>query len=417
MSCQGALSPIPLGCQVSSPFSPCYQSSSEYTIEENPVCDILPKNVLNSLPTLMANLPLTLLFIVTLPTRFFLCLIYNFYQFIVKGGITRLINGLVADAINPVACFADGVAEGNSADFFAFQLPSFSPPNLSNESVVPGVCSSNPFIQAICDITYGIGYILGIISSLINQLTDAIIVLICVLFNLTIEFGVCLGPIHFVTCISASNVFNALGLKINCALNCYCAIGKPPILKISNCPYSVCSNELCCNNGQSVNTVTVTCPTESYYSSDGAPCVRYYTSENNGCVGHSVCCPSLTYSSDGQICVETFTPTPNGCVFQSYACSSDLYYANNGVPCQGSTCCPPSFYVPERGVECVTVYEPSDGQCVPVNTQCYPNEQIVNNAPCNGTTCCPAVNSNNNLVIYNAQPGKCVPVATLQNST
>ncbi|MEM0257126.1 MAG: hypothetical protein QXV58_14445, partial [Saccharolobus sp.] len=79
MSCQGALSPIPLGCQTSSPFSPCYQSSSEYTIEENPVCDILPKNVLNSLPTLMANLPLTLLFIVTLPTRFFLCLIYNFY--------------------------------------------------------------------------------------------------------------------------------------------------------------------------------------------------------------------------------------------------------------------------------------------------------------------------------------------------
>lgn len=417
MSCQGAIPPVPLLCRYTSPFSPCSPNSSEYVIEENPVCDILPNGVLNSLPSLMANLPLTLLFIATLPTRFFLCLIYNFYQFTVKGGISRFINGLIADYVNTLACFGKGIMDGTIPHFVGFLKLAFYPPNLSSETVFPGYCSGNPIFQGICDLLYAVGYLIGVISTFINFLTDGIMILLCILFNMTIEVGICIGKIQFVKCISLGKILNPFGIPINCLLNCYCLVPNPPTLNLSTCPGSECSATLCCSDGQSINNVITTCPQSSNYEDNGTPCLLYYTSESGACYGNTVCCPPVTYNSDGQTCVETFQPTPQGCVFQSYVCSSDLYYANNGVPCQGSTCCPPSFYVQERGVECVTVYEPSDGQCVPVNTQCYPNEQIVNNVPCNGTTCCPSVNSNNNLVIYNAQPGRCVPVATLQNST
>lgn len=415
MSCQGAISPIPLGCQTSSPFTNCSQSSSEYVIEENPVCDILPPNVLNSLPTLMANLPLTLLFIVTLPTRFFLCLIYNFYQFVVKGGATRLVNGIIADILNPVACFAQGVANGNTADLFAFSLGSFSPPDLSTQSVVPNTCSSNGILQGLCDLVYGIGYVLGFISTLINSLVDAFIVLICVLFNLTIEFGVCFGPVNFVICISASNVFNALGLKVNCALNCYCAIKNPPILKISNCPYSVCGKELCCSEYHDVSTTKVTCPSPSEYQDNGTPCVLYFNQQGNTCKSNSVCCPPTVYNQNGQTCITTYRPTPEGCQFNSNVCSSSLYYVSDGVPCQSGTCCPPTITYPTSSEQCVTVYVPSDGQCVPVSTECYQDENIQGNAPCNGNLCCPATYSDNDVVVNQAVPGQCVPITTLQN--
>lgn len=218
------------------------------------LCDLLPPGVTNSIYDFLANLPVILLFVASVPARFIYCIVYNFllnFDQFVLGIEYSIINPILDFFTAPLVYLAIGLADGENNT-------SFSPPYLVGiltDACLPGFVSG--IYQAIGDIFYTIGYGIGFILGLFIDLYDIILYTLCFITTLSLSFGFCIavsidslvsfgGGIRFTIA-----PFSFLALLLQNYINCGCVLGQYPSLNAVFCLDfgGSCPNECECGLG------------------------------------------------------------------------------------------------------------------------------------------------------------------------
>ncbi|ABP73435.1 hypothetical protein [Acidianus bottle-shaped virus] len=258
------------------------------------LCDLLPPGVTDSIYDFLANLPIILLFVASVPARFIYCIVYNFLlnfdQFIL-GIEYSIINPILDFFTAPLVYLAVGLTDGenNSA---------FSPPYLIGvltDACLPGIVSG--IYQAIGDIFYTIGYGIGFILGLFIDLYDIILYSICTLVTFGLTFGLCLsydivgifkgaGGLKFTI-----YPFSFLAGLLQNYINCGCVLGSYPTAYIILCLNFGGSCPSCCPCGVGFTPPACpaipngTPPSPVNLSVTGQGCVSEYPHSENGSGG------------------------------------------------------------------------------------------------------------------------------------
>lgn len=216
------------------------------------LCNLLPPGVTNSIIDFLANLPVILLFVASVPARFIYCIVYNFLlnfdQFILSIEYS-IINPIIDFLTAPLVYLAIGLSDGeNNA--------SFSPPYLVGiltDACMPSIVKD--IYQGIGDIFYTIGYGLGFILGLFIDLYDIILYSICSLVTFSFAFGFCIA-FDFIDIVKGQGgielviyPFSFLAGFIQNFINCGCVLGSYPSAHIILCLTFGASCPSCCPCG------------------------------------------------------------------------------------------------------------------------------------------------------------------------
>ncbi|ALG96864.1 hypothetical protein [Acidianus bottle-shaped virus 3 strain ABV3] len=249
--CTKGIQPL---CKPVVPYTPptlqCPSETIEFT--PNPFCDLLPPDVFDSLPDFLINLPIVLLFIVSMPARFLYCFAYNllfYFDELVQIFLTYFYLPLLDFATAPFLYFTVG---------FTYGINNVIPPPLPGLwGYVQNACVTGIFatIYRIWGgLWYYLGYANGFLSGLLIDLVDFILYGLCYIAYLTINLGFCIA-INFVLGSFSGGIevsiqpFSLLQYFLCNIVNCGCVLGSPPQVDAVFCIsiFEPCPS--CCNCG------------------------------------------------------------------------------------------------------------------------------------------------------------------------
>ncbi len=414
----GHLNPIPRGCPVADIMQPEQCPALISVTTTNPYCDIeLP--ITNPIEFLV-NLPVILLWTVSIPARFMYCMLYTLTLSL--GDLATLfiilINMFIDLFLNPVFSAMQGFLEGFNGDGYdpsqVINAVALNPSCLYTIPLLGG------FYNAIDQFFYTLGYIIGFFFGLLVDLYDTLLLILCYIaylgFRICVAVGIsglCLTG--YTPCVYP---FAFLQPIVSAFINCGCVLNVSPCITFGvqlgcNCP--PCYQQ-CCPSTTNVSKSNYTSPTPSSETTTNTNTNNFYnqtqsetqqfqseinpseTSELYSCYYNCYQeCTSSPSQNCSQTCSETCATTcSQQCSYNcSQQCSQQCTYnvPNNCVPnaegyeyCTNlisllSSCyqnCCTSECIPECTSEC---YQNCTQQCY---QQCYqtctssPNESCRN---------------------------------------
>lgn len=214
----------------------------------SPLCYLLP--TIKSITDFFINLPVLLLFVVSMPARFLYCMAYTFlanadqfYELLTFYLLYPFIDFVTA----PFIYFALGFTDGFHQHFtLPNQLYGFL-----NACFISSILKE--IYEIFGEVFYVLGYAIGFFSSFFITLYNFIIDSFCLVAYLTIELGLSycinLGITQISNCYTISfQPFGFLQGLVCKFLNCQCALGQCPTLSLVlplsiNCQAPQCGSE------------------------------------------------------------------------------------------------------------------------------------------------------------------------------
>lgn len=234
--------------QITCPLTTQYRTSK--------LCNLLPPGVTDSLIDFLANLPIILLFVASIPARVIYCIVYNFlinYDSILKAFQYSIINVSLDFMSNPLVYLAIGLADGeNNAPYSVPYLV-----GILDHACMPSILQT--IYQDIGSIFYFIGYALGFVLGLFIDLYDVILYSICSLVTFSIQLGFCISYDVFWVFSGSGGVlitiypFSFLAGFIQNLINCGCVLGSYPSAYAVACGHFGGSCPSCCPCGVGFN--------------------------------------------------------------------------------------------------------------------------------------------------------------------
>lgn len=325
--CTSGIQPI---CKPVAPFTPpeieCPMLTSQ--LKQNPLCDLLPPCLLDNILDFLINLPIIILFVVSVPARFLYCLAYNFLfnlDVIITDFFTYFVYPIIDFLTAPILYFSIG---------FSYGVDNELPPAPGLWGYITNACITGIFASIytiINSIFYYLGYGIGFLIGIIIDIIDILLYLLCYLAYFTFELGFCfdLNAVIF-------NFEYGILIKIEpfsflqdllCGLiNCGCVLGSPPIIHLVFCfeLNGQCPSECNCGFGYSPPSCPAIPGTEppqpiptqpiTGSESESMNCLPYITSSDQcSCLklkpGNFTCQPQVNNGNCTCVCVPSSQST------------------------------------------------------------------------------------------------------------
>lgn len=203
LQCQpepGKLIPIPLKCQevylMQEAECPLLELAPIYP----PLCDLVLLPPSDDPISVIANLPILLLFVISSPARFLYCTVYSVSAFF--GDISEVfiivINTIIDFLLNPLVSAVQGFLDGDNQ-------ANYDPASVDNRAIIPQTCLFAIYglaqaMNLVDQAFYTIGYAIGYVFSLIKVLYDLILVALCLLNQIPIIGGLVSFITNYINC-------------------------------------------------------------------------------------------------------------------------------------------------------------------------------------------------------------------------